>query len=726
MSRYKHIMQHDTNDCGSATFAMICWYHGLKLTLAEARKIVFTDRMGTNILGLIEGAEKVGLQADGLEGNFDELIKGINDGDFTFPFIARILTEDNYEHYIVVYKITDEYLYVGDPAKYKATKMPIEDFTEKWLGDIVVFSKTESFKKENRTRGIIKNYLSYLKNEKLIITIVLLFSLLSCAINIGGSFLFQTVIDNILAEESGSEITFLGLTFANIGILCIAVLCLYLFSTFIAVTKSFILTKLSKKLSIHLSTDIYKHLVRTKPSFLHVLHSGEYLSRFYDSDEIKDVVSITFFSLIVDTIMAIGAFVVLIIISKELSLVVLGILILYLITILCFMAPLRKAKYDIMKKEGKTISYLKENIDEIMTVKSYGSEDKTIDKTVNYYEELETVRVKSARLLSLENNIIVFLGFLYSIIILGVGSFLCSKNMLTVGALVTFYYLVTYFFQPIERLADLQPIVESARMAIDRLNDIFELEVEDYKDKLAFPEKVDKIEFKDLSFRYGSRKMIFENLNLTIDGGKKTAIVGSSGSGKTTIARLLMSFYEPMSGEVSINGIPINEISLKDLRKKIAYISQDIDLYSDSIYNNIKMADPNISNEDVVEACKIAKAHDFIMELSSDYDTTLEERGKNLSGGQRQRLSIARALAHKPEILIMDEATSNLDVITEEAIINAINSLNDTTIIIIAHRLKTIKNCDCIHVIDSNGTVETGTHDELIKMNGLYSKFFKI
>lgn len=724
MALYKHIMQHDTNDCGSATFAMICWYHGLKLTLAEARKIVFTDKMGTNILGLIEGAAKIGLEAEGLEGTFTELLESIEKKEIKFPFIARILNEDNFEHYIVVYKMTKASVIIGDPAEYKTTKISKEQFQKQWLGDIITFTKTEAFKKENRTHGILKHYLSYLKNEKLIVFLVLFFSFISCFINIGGAFLFQVVIDNLITP-TGDGINALGITFKNIGILAIAVLCLYLFSTFLAILKSFILTRLSKRLSIHLSIDIYKHLVSTKPSFLNILHSGEYLARFYDSDEIKDVVSITFFSLIVDTIMAIGTFIVLWIISKELSFVILGILILYIIVILSFIAPLRKTKYFMMKKEGKTISYLKENIDEIMTIKSYGSEEKTIDKTIKNYEELENSRVASTKLLSLENNIILFLGFFSSICVLFVGSILCEKDILTIGSLVTFYYLVTYFFKPIERLSDLEPIIESAKMATNRLNDIFELETEDYNEKKAFPKDIQNIEFKDLTFRYGSRKYIFEHLDLKIEGKKKTAIVGSSGSGKTTLGRLLMSFYEPSEGDILINGTSLKEYSLKELRKRIVYISQDTDLFSDTIYNNIRMGDPTITKEMVEEACKIANADGFIQNLSNAYDTTLEENGKNLSGGQRQRLSIARALAHKPEILIMDEATSNLDVLTEEAIIRSINELKDTTILIIAHRLKTIKNCDSIIVLDGKGDVKTGTHEELLEKSDLYANFFK-
>lgn len=723
MSRYKHIMQHDTNDCGSACFSMICNYHGLKISLAEARKLVFTDKMGTNILGLIEGGKKVGFDAEGLEGNFEELIDSVRKKEVSLPFIARILTEDNYLHYIVVYKITDKYFYIGDPAEYKNTKMDIETFKNRWLKDIVVFDENEDFKKDNRTHNVLLKYLSFLKSEKLTVFVVIFFSLLSCLINIGGSFLFQTIIDNVVSDN---ELTFLGITFLNIGILALFVILLYLFSFLLSTLKSFILTKLSKKLSIHLSTDIYRHLVKTKPSFLNIMHSGEYLARFYDSDEIKDVVSITFFSFIVDIIMAVGAFIVLLFISLELSFVVLGILFLYMITIILFIFPLRKEKYEIMKKEGKTISYLKENIDGMMTIKSYDAGDKTIEKTISNYESLETVRSKSFRLLSLENNIIVFLGVLYSIIILSFGSYLMNKGLLTIGALVTFYYLVNYFFFPIERLSELEPVIESAKIAGDRLNDIFMLEEENNVKGLDFPNEISKIEFKDLSFRYGSRRLIFEGLNVKFEGGKKIAIVGSSGSGKTTLARLLMAFYEPLEGDILINEKSIKEYSLKELRKKIAYISQDIDLYSDTIFNNIKMGDFTISNEEVIEACKIAKAHNFIMGLSNDYETTLEERGKNLSGGERQRLSIARALAHKPKILIMDEATSNLDVLTEEGIINAINALNDITIIIIAHRLRTIKYCDYICVINDDGDICYGTHDELIKKNELYSKFFNV
>ena len=314
-------------------------------------------------------------------------------------------------------------------------------------------------------------------------------------------------------------------------------------------------------------------------------------------------------------------------------------------------------------------------------------------------------------------------------IILWVGGVSVINGEMTIGALITFNSLLAYFLDPIKHLIDLQPQIQTAVVAADRLGEILELEAE--KDESEYkkmtPESLSgDIEIKNLNFRYGTRKLVLENIDITIKNGQKVAFVGESGSGKTTLSKLLLNLYSAESGEILINGNNIKDINIETLRERIAYIPQETFLFSGSIFENLTLGLDNATMDDIIDASKMAQAHDFINELPLRYQTRLEENGTNLSGGQRQRLAIARAMLKKPDILILDEATSNLDAITERALDRTIHEFaGNMTTIFIAHRLSTIKNCDVIYVMDKGKIIESGTHKELILQGGKYAYLVK-
>ena len=273
-------------------------------------------------------------------------------------------------------------------------------------------------------------------------------------------------------------------------------------------------------------------------------------------------------------------------------------------------------------------------------------------------------------------------------------------------------------------MINLQPTLQSAMVAADRLGEILDLEAEKSvdEDKKINPTTLNgEITFQNVDFRYGTRQLILNDINMKIGKGEKIALVGESGSGKTTIAKLLMNFYQCEKGEVILNSYNIKDINREALRDKIAYISQDAFFFSGTIKENLEFANPGATYEEIIEICKYAQIHEFINNLPTRYDTMLEENATNISGGQRQRLAIARALLRKPEILIMDEATSNLDSITEKAIERTIEECTkNVTAVIIAHRLSTIMRCDRIYVIDKGHVAEYGTHEELMNSRGYY------
>lgn len=301
------------------------------------------------------------------------------------------------------------------------------------------------------------------------------------------------------------------------------------------------------------------------------------------------------------------------------------------------------------------------------------------------------------------------------------------SGQVTVGSVMTFYVLLAYFTEPIKNLVELQPTIQTAFVAADRLNDILDLQSEPLEENQEILPVIDKLEFQNVDFRYGNRELTLENVSFSIHKGDRIAIVGESGSGKTTLAKLLLRFYEPESGNIMMNGEKIENLDLHALRQAIAYVDQNTFLFSDSIKDNLKLGNAKATDEEIEKACTISRADEFIKKLPWGYDTPLDENGMNLSGGQRQRLAIARALLKKPQILILDEATSNLDTITEAGIKSTISqSDKDITYIIIAHRLTTVKDCSCILVMENGKIAESGTHDQLMKKGGLYAKLWNM
>lgn len=302
------------------------------------------------------------------------------------------------------------------------------------------------------------------------------------------------------------------------------------------------------------------------------------------------------------------------------------------------------------------------------------------------------------------------------------------ENEITLGTFMVFMTLSGYFMDPVGRLVSLQLQIQEASISMKRMAEILDCEREQETGIYQDIEKIEgDIEVKNITFRYGNRKPVIKNLSFTIPKGKKVALVGSSGSGKSTIAKLLLKYYEPEEGEIRIDGMDISEISNDSLRKTISYVPQSIELFSKSIYDNIRVTKMNSTLDEVKEAAKAADAHEFIKKLPMQYYTYLEESGNGLSGGEKQRIALSRAFLKKNEFYILDESTSNLDFATENIIFDMIhNKFKEKSMLIIAHRLSTIKNCDKIIVLDNGEILEMGSHEELLAMEGQYYKLWEM
>lgn len=711
--KYYCIKQHDITDCGAACLATISKQYGLNLSISKIREVAGTDKQGTNAYGMIKAAENLGFTAKGVKGDKDAFFS-----EFPLPAIAHVIVDGSLLHYVVIHKITTKQIIIADPGK-GIVKYTPEKFFEIWTGILILLVPTSKFQKGNQNKGVLSRFFGLMVPQKRLLMNIFLSSLIITVFGILASFYFRFIMDDIVPNSLRKTLITLS----------IGVVVLYIFKAVLEAFRNHLMLYLSQKLDIPLILGYYQHVLGLPMNFFGTRKVGEIVSRFMDASKIRDAISSATLSIMIDTLMALVGGIVLFSQNHLLFGIAVVVVALYAVIVFAFNKPVKKINKKQMEDNAQVTSYLVETLNGIETIKAFHAEDKAQVKTDKLFVKLLKSVFKGGIITNAQQTLTGAISTIGTTVILWIGVVSILNGEMTLGSLLTFNALLAYFLDPVKNLINLQPTMQTAIVAAERLSEILDLELEKTADenrKLSPTSLNQPIRIQNLDFRYGTRKLVLENINMKIGAGEKIALVGESGSGKTTLSKLFMNFYPWEKGEIFIGDYNLKDINLEALRNRIAYISQDIFLFSGTIRENLELGNEDCTLEDIIEACKLSKADEFINKLPLRYETMLEENGANLSGGQKQRLAIARALLKKPDILVMDEATSNLDSITEKAIEKTINSLSkNITTIIIAHRLSTIMRCDKIFVMEQGQFIEQGTHDELIKQRGGYYKLWR-
>ena len=706
------IKQHDIKDCGAACLASIGNYYKVNLPIARIRQFANTDKRGTNVLGMIQAAERMGFTAKGVKGGVDALPQ------IPLPAVAHIIVEEHLHHYIVIYSVTKDKITVMDPGIGKMETYTYEEFQKVWTGVLILFAKNEDFKSYNDKTSPIKRFWQLVQPHKTILIQALFGAILFTVLGLAMSIYVQKITDYVLVDGNRNLL----------NLLSVSMVIIILLQSYIGSQKSIFVMKTGQLIDAKLILGYYKHLLHLPQRFFDTMQIGEITSRISDAVKIRSFINEVAIEMIVNIFIVIFSFALMFTYYWKLALVILLVIPFYAIIYFLLNRFNKKVERNIMENAADLQTQLVESISHIRTVKEFGVEEFSNIKTENRFVKLLFAIYKSGLNVIFAGTSTQFLASIFTVILLWIGSGYVIDKEITPGELFSFYALIGYFTSPVASLIGMNKTAQNALIAADRLFEIMDLEREETQNKVELDKDIiGDIKFENVSFRYGSRVEIFKNFNAVFKKNQTTAIVGESGSGKTTLISLLQNLYPINEGKICVGDFDLKYIHYQSLRNSIGVIPQQLSLFSGNIIENIALGEifPNVQR--VLELSKQLGITEFVEKLPNQFETQIGENGAMLSGGQKQRIAIARALYKNPEILLMDEATSALDTNSEKIVKEVIDDFKSLgkTVIIVAHRLSTVKNADNIIVLENGKIAEQGNHTELTKLRGKYYELGK-
>lgn len=712
MKKKVRIKQRDITDCGAACIVSVAMYYNLQLPVSRIRQYAGTDKRGTNVIGLIEAAERLGFQSKGAKGQLDSLQK------IPLPAIAHMVLKNSLQRYVVTYKVTKKHIWYMDPGDGNFHKHTLTKFQEIWSGVIVLLLPDDGFVTGKQKINNIERFWQLIRPHSAVMIQTLVGALIYTILGLSTSIYIQKIIDFVLIEGN----------IKLLNLLSIAMILILIFQLIIGSYKTIFGLQTGQMIDARLILGYYKHLMKLPQRFFDTMRVGEIISRVNDAIKIRDFINSVALNFFVHGLIVIFSIFLMFVYYWKLALIMLAIIPVYLLIYWISNSVNKKWQRRLMEDNAELESQLMESLNSIGTIKRFGLEQFANDKTENRFVALLHTNYK----INIYSIYIVtgseFFTRLFTIILLWGGSYFVISRELSPGELLSFYALIGYFTGPASSLIGANRNIQDALIAADRLFEIIDLETESTNEnKVELTSALmGDIVFNNVTFRYGTRTLVFEKLNLSIKKGNSTAVVGESGSGKSTLLSLLQNLYPLKEGNISIGGLDLQHISNRTLRQMVGVVPKSIDLFNGTIVDNIAVGDYEPDMQKILFLSKMLGIDEFVEKLPNTYNSIVSEQGVNLSGGQKQRLAIARALYRNPEILILDEATSSLDPVSELKVQNTLNWFKSQgkTVIIIAHKLTTIKDCDKILVLNNGKLVEQGSHNDLFLSGGHYAKLW--
>jgi ATP-binding cassette subfamily B protein len=707
------IKQRDITDCGSACLASVAAYYDLHISVGKIRQYAGTDKQGTNLLGLIEAAEKLGLQAKGAKGPVESLSK------IPLPAIVHLVLKNGLQHYAVLYKCGKKSITLMDPADGKIHTKKKTAFAKEWTGVVLLLLPAETFKPGSRETSKAIRFWQLTKPHRSVMLEAVAGAIVYTILGLSMPVYLQKIIDFVLVNGNTRLL----------NLLSVVMLMILVFQLFTGAFKTLLGIKTGQQIDAKLILGYYKHLLQLPQRFFDTMRVGEIISRVNDAVKIRMFINDIALNMLVNVLIVLFSVAVMFVYYWKLAILMLAIVPAYLFMYAVSNRINKKWQRILMENSADLETQLVESVHAAGTIKRFGLEEYANDKTHNRFMVLLQSIYTSSKKNLYTGTTFEFVTKSFTILILWTGSYFVIHRELSPGELLSFYSLLGYFTGPATSLIEANKHIQDALIAADRLFEIIDLETEiSAGEKIQLThEMVGDIRFNNACFRYGTRLTVFENLHAHIAKGNTTGIVGESGSGKSTLLSLLQNLYPLTAGNITIGGIDIQCISNQSLRQIVSVVPQQIDLFAGTIAENISIGDAEPDMEKIIRLSQKLGMDDFVEKLPSTYHTVLNEQGINLSGGQKQRIAIARALYRNPEILILDEATAALDPASEEKVQATLQwyGQQGKTIIIIAHRLSTIKNCQDILVLKDGRLVEQGNHNSLFEMKGEYYRLWQ-
>lgn len=703
--RYPYYGQQSASDCGAACLVMVGRYWGKQFSLNRLRELARVNRSGSLLKGLITAADTIGFVTRPVKASLDQLAKQ------QLPAIAH--WEGN--HYIVVYEIKGDRVVVGDPALGQRT-LTAREFQAGWTDYALLLQPTVLLTEAQEAKTQFWQFLELVRPHQLVLSEIFVASLLIQIFSLVTPLLTQLLLDRVVVQRSS-----LSLIAVIVGLLIFG-----LFKVVMTGLRQYLLDHTAQRVDAALIVGFIRHTLRLPLSFFESRYVGDIIARIQENHKIQRFLTGEALSIVLDLLTVFIYIGLMFWYSWQLALLALSIVPPFLLLALIATPFLQKVSREIFTALAKESSFLIEALTGVTTIKSMA-----VEQRVRWqWEQLlnrSIAKTFSGQVIS--NQLQIFsstIEVLASTAILGYGAWQVIQNQLTIGQLVAFNMLLANVISPFKRLTILWNQLQEVVISVERINDVLDAEPEEdlnHQPRQIMSSLKGHLSFQAVTFRYhpDNETNVIENLSFEVLPGQTVALVGRSGSGKTTVSKLILGMYAPTDGKVLIDGQDLTTVSLQSLRSQIGVVDQSNFLFGGTIRENISISHPEAKIEEIRHAAVLAGASDFIEQLPLSYEAPIGERGGMLSGGQCQRLAIARALLGNPRLLILDEATSNLDAESERIIQTNLNTiLKGRTTIVIAHRLSTIRQADLILVLDQGILVESGTHSELMTKQGHY------